>query len=434
LAAGIGDGIGSYGNGSLTISGGTVNATGGTDGVGIGGSLSSTFETIQISGGAVTAKSTQGSNKPAGIGGAYAGSGNITITGGSVIAIVEEGSAGIGGGPNSSSGTINISGGTIVTNGTGIGIGAQEYRVPTSITGKPVIFTPAINGKTESEPNNGILIGDDVQIDASEEPLKVVVKSDFSIPDTALQIIDKNTKLDITDNKTMTIEAGGTTDLYGTLEIENGSKLVIKGTLNIKAGGKLDIFGEVEIEAGAVINIDENAEVVIEEGGKIVDNSPTGIKEIVINKYEIIGARVDENGIVHADENSTITVKLQAKLNNGETINLAPEEYQLTSSVVDDIIKDNTVTFPHASFSTITATLKNRPWITTAVDVEVELAPVPAPAPAPVPAPAPNATPNAVLNPTASTGINGRELTLVLLMLILGSGITRIRRYTSSIS
>lgn len=110
--AGIGGGRG--GNGSnITISGGTVTATGGEGGAGIGGGGNGEGSDIAISGGTVTAN---GGTDAAGIGGGHDGDGsNITISGGTVNAtggdpwqqrnqdgnVVEEkpgGGAGIGGG------------------------------------------------------------------------------------------------------------------------------------------------------------------------------------------------------------------------------------------------------------------------------------------------------------------------------------------------
>ena len=81
--AGIGGDYGGLGK-NITITGGTVTATGGTFGAGIGGGGGGSGKNIKITGGTVTAT---GGWAGVGIGGGDAGSGrNITITGGTVKA------------------------------------------------------------------------------------------------------------------------------------------------------------------------------------------------------------------------------------------------------------------------------------------------------------------------------------------------------------
>ena len=131
-AAGIGNG-GYYGNGgnrsgeNITITGGTVNATGGWGGAGIGGGYYGSGKNITIKGGTVTAT---GGDEGAGCGGGYDGcSGkNITITGGTVTAGGGDRGAGIGGGINGSGEDITINGGTVTADGgvNAAGIGGGE--------------------------------------------------------------------------------------------------------------------------------------------------------------------------------------------------------------------------------------------------------------------------------------------------------------------
>lgn len=116
--AGIGAGADRSGN-AINIKGGTVNATSG-DGAGIGGggdanadNIGGSSGTITISGGTVNAVST---NYGAGIGGGNQGDGDaINITGGKITAKNLFEGAGIGGGYFGSGGTINISGGIVNT-------------------------------------------------------------------------------------------------------------------------------------------------------------------------------------------------------------------------------------------------------------------------------------------------------------------------------
>ena len=150
--AGIGGGSQGSDGGEITISGGTVKATGGINCAGIGGGSGGT---IKISAGTVTA--TGGSDYGgAGIGGGTAGSsGTITISGGTVTAngTGSTGSAGIGGGgggygdEGGAAETITISGGTVTANGSngaaGIG-GGKGYNG--NADGAPGTFTTTESG------------------------------------------------------------------------------------------------------------------------------------------------------------------------------------------------------------------------------------------------------------------------------------------------
>ena len=120
------------GTNSLTIKGnGTLTATGGIRGAGIGGGYNGNGSSITISGGTVNATCPNNwKNKPtyaAGIGGGCNGNGsNITITGGTVIATGGAG-AGIGGGNNGDGENIKISGGSVTaTSAKGAGIGGGQ--------------------------------------------------------------------------------------------------------------------------------------------------------------------------------------------------------------------------------------------------------------------------------------------------------------------
>ena len=111
-AAGIGGGIGGGGE-DITIKGGRVTATGGDYGAGIGGGSGGSGKNITINGGTVTAA---GGFNGAGIGGGIIGSGeNITITGGEVKATGGDYGAGIGGDGGSGGSNVTVSGAAQVT-------------------------------------------------------------------------------------------------------------------------------------------------------------------------------------------------------------------------------------------------------------------------------------------------------------------------------
>ena len=156
---GAGIGGGNRGSGkNITIKGGTVNATGGLDGAGIGGGgENGSGENITIKGGTVNAA---GGRFGAGIGGGLLGSGkNITITDGTVNAAGGQFGAGIGGGDRGSGEDITIKGGTVNAagglqaagigggNGGGNGGGGQEGSGKNiTITGGTVNTTGGDNG------------------------------------------------------------------------------------------------------------------------------------------------------------------------------------------------------------------------------------------------------------------------------------------------
>ena len=141
-------GIGGVGNGkNITINGGTVNATGTDGGAGIGGGDEGSGEDITITGGTVNAA---GGDYGAGIGGGISGNGkNITITGGTVTAAGGDYGAGIGGGFRGNGENITITGGTVTAaggNGAGIGGGEEGDGKNITITGGTVTAKGRLGG------------------------------------------------------------------------------------------------------------------------------------------------------------------------------------------------------------------------------------------------------------------------------------------------
>lgn len=120
FGAGIGGGEGTWGS-NITIEGGKVEANGGSLGAGIGGGKDGSGSNIAIEGGKVEAISSGGG---AGIGGGSGGSGsNIAVSGGEVTAQGGVGGAGIGGGQGGSGSNITISDGKVTATGGGAGAG-----------------------------------------------------------------------------------------------------------------------------------------------------------------------------------------------------------------------------------------------------------------------------------------------------------------------
>lgn len=162
LGAGIGGGEGSSGE-NITITGGTVTAAGGEGGAGIGGGMNGSGNNITIKGGTVTAT---GGGYSAGIGGSSSGSGkNITINGGTVNAAGGTYGAGIGGGASIDDGgdgkNITINGGTVNAaggeSGAGIGGGLRGSGSNVTVSGAAQVTTTA--GKRDNRFGAGATIG-----------------------------------------------------------------------------------------------------------------------------------------------------------------------------------------------------------------------------------------------------------------------------------
>ena len=167
---GAGIGGGNYGSGeNITITGGRVNATGGWGSAGIGGGNYGhgnygSGKNITIKGGTVTAK---GGDCGAGIGGGNGGIGeNITITGGRVNAKGGDCGAGIGGGDGGDGGygngkNITITDGTVTATGgiygAGIGGGQEGSGSNVTVSGAAQVTTTA--GKSDGFYGAGATIG-----------------------------------------------------------------------------------------------------------------------------------------------------------------------------------------------------------------------------------------------------------------------------------
>ena len=164
------DSEGNVTSGKLTIQddndkAGSLDATGGLYGAGIGGAGVNDAQ-VKITGGKITAT---GGEYGAGIGGGFKGSGDVTISGGEIHANGGNYGAGIGGG-DYSSGKVTISGGEINATGgyLGAGIGGGEKgRGDVTITGGEI--TSATGGKYGAGIGGGKEGRGDVTIEGNTE-------------------------------------------------------------------------------------------------------------------------------------------------------------------------------------------------------------------------------------------------------------------------
>ena len=139
---------------------GSLKATGGQFGAGIGGGDHGSGKNITITGGTVTADS---SGWGAGIGGGQEGSGeDITITGGTVTATGGQFGAGIGGGGWGSGQNITITGGTVNASGcagAGIGGGIDCSGSNVTVSGAAQVTVTASKGSAWDSADTGATIG-----------------------------------------------------------------------------------------------------------------------------------------------------------------------------------------------------------------------------------------------------------------------------------
>lgn len=174
--AGVGGGSNGYA-GNITINGGTITAEGGTNGAGIGGGSNGYACNITINGGTITAK---GQTSGAGVGGGSNGDVcNITINGGSITATGGINGAGIGGGSGGSADSISITGGIVKAYGTisgaGIGGGANGNCTFATITGGTVEASnrngrKGIDGGSNGSAKNTVITGGSIKGPVSGSP------------------------------------------------------------------------------------------------------------------------------------------------------------------------------------------------------------------------------------------------------------------------
>lgn len=173
--AGIGSGY-NKNAGNVTINGGTVTATG-HDGAGIGGATSGVCGTVTVNRGTVVA--TGGGMCPGiGSGSSASAGGTVIINGGDVTATGGSGgAAGIGGGNNCPGGVVTITGGAVVatgTDGAGIGGSGSGAGAAVTITGGSVsaiagaAYRYGIGGGNTATDQGSLTVGDGMVVRAGE--------------------------------------------------------------------------------------------------------------------------------------------------------------------------------------------------------------------------------------------------------------------------
>ena len=327
-------------DGQLTIDGsGSLEATGGQSGAGIGGAFHKSGNNITINGGKIIAQSTTGYGWGAGIGGGNEGNGNnITINGGDVTAIGGSEAAGIGGGIHASAENITINGGTVTAKAGG-GAAAIGGGHANPDGGKATNIN-LVGGDITVQSNHGVATiggvdgeitipstfgGSLTYLDANENkdatktsiekygPVvngKAVNSVNYAdiLGDGALSY-DKNTNtLSLNDfyMGTLTINAPGTD-----IVLDGGTYSVLQGKLVIEAAADVTltstapkaIFGDVNITCAGKLSI--TCENIAVDGNLTVNNA---------SSVELIGKSKD-GGTVNgaAVFNNTGEVTIQNK-------------------------------------------------------------------------------------------------------------------------
>ncbi len=290
-SGGAGIGGGKDGSGSVIIRGSAdVKAQGGTIAAGIGAGCNSSINaghsgTVTIEGGTVIATGGTNSNfGGAGIGAGYSSHANVTITGGTVTATGGSsagrgsGGAGIGSSGGIGNATVKISGGTVIAKGgddenggAGIGGGASNYAVNVTISGGTVTATGGSNVSSDGSGGPGAGIG-----------LNAGGRGSATFSTTG----------DSGASDAFIIAAGGTGNTPGdgiTNGVSNaGNGLIVNGETTVWGASSYTLSQSVEIPSGATLTISNgktltvnetltnNGTLLIEKGGTLSGGTLNG--------------------------------------------------------------------------------------------------------------------------------------------------------------
>jgi hypothetical protein len=271
----------------LAVTGSSINA-----GINVSEGNSLTIY-AQSSGNNMGKLSATGGNVGAGIGGGYQGNGGeITITGGTVMATGgRAGGAGIGGGVGGSGGTVTISGGTVTATGgsyydAGIGGSYGNGNGTFTLDGNAVVFASSVNATGESRTlESGILFIFDISATILEDTRVVASFPAEGITAAWKKQGGKNGITYASDNKTGFIEVPSVTlierifinnvsyiDTNG--ETQTANNVIVLGEDNIST---IDYFSAIDylngwflvsgnnLKRGSMLRISGNAHIILED-------------------------------------------------------------------------------------------------------------------------------------------------------------------------
>ncbi len=323
-SAAIGEGPTKNGWGNITISGGTIVATGSTSGAGIGGAGGSRTKSLQtgaitISNGSVRANG--GSDGGAGIGtgankaaggkeikdNGYVSAGTIRITGGTVVATGSTGAADIGGGKDADGGDIRITGGDLTgvdafgTVGNGCPVEDTQpdiVQILGGTYGKEVDISSYVpNGMEVVENSDGtvsVQISQDaaVEIDGiGYESLESAVAV-ANVGDTVKlrKGIQQAANLTIAADKDIVLDLNGQA-------LEMGSKKInVSGNLTIMDGAT---NGTISGTAGQMISIQTGGAVLL-ESGTVITTGYGAVRTNTSSTFTMTGGTVQGSPAIQA--------------------------------------------------------------------------------------------------------------------------------------
>ena len=308
-------------DGQLTIDGsGSLEATGGESGAGIGGASGKPGNNIAINGGTITASGKAGNGWGAGIGGGKGqGGSNITIRGGNVKAIPGAEAAGIGGGFKGNGTDISIEGGTVYAEsgggkggtaaigggrveGTGeniqitggditlkkagaddIGIGGKGIEIPvantfggsltylnadgTEDTTKPNIekYGPVVNGKAVNSVNYADILGDGA-LSYDKDTKTLSLNKSYTDVDSYmgnLTIYAPNTTVDLNGGEYSAHQGKLVIEAAADVTLTSTEARAIVGDVNITCAGKLSITCEnIAVDGNLTVNNASSVELI----------------------------------------------------------------------------------------------------------------------------------------------------------------------------
>ena len=304
-------------DGQLTIDGsGSLEATGGESGAGIGGASGKPGNNITINGGTITASGKAGNGWGAGIGGGKGqGGSNITIRGGNVKAIPGAEAAGIGGGFKGNGTDISIEGGTVYAESGGgnggtaaigggrvggngeniqitggditlkkagaddIGIGGKGIEIPVADTfggsltyldadgNKDTTKTniekygPVVNGKAVNSLNKDKILNGALRYDPATKILSLNTDAESYIGN--LTIYAPNTTVDLNGGEYSAHQGKLVIEAAADVTLTSTEARAIVGNANITCAGKLRITCEnLAVDGNLTVNHASSVELI----------------------------------------------------------------------------------------------------------------------------------------------------------------------------
>lgn len=304
-------------DGQLTIDGsGSLEATGGESGAGIGGASGKPGNNITINGGTITASGKAGNGWGAGIGGGKGqGGSNITIRGGNVKAIPGAEAAGIGGGFKGNGTDISIEGGTVYAESGGgsggtaaigggrvegngkniqitggditlkkagaddIGIGGKGIEIPVADTfggsltyldadgNKDTTKTniekygPVVNGKAVNSLNKDKILNGALRYDPATKILSLNTDAESYIGN--LTIYAPNTTVDLNGGEYSAHQGKLVIEAAEDVTLTSTEARAVVGDANITCAGKLSITCEnIAVDGNLTVNHASSVELI----------------------------------------------------------------------------------------------------------------------------------------------------------------------------